>query len=64
MPNIANLIDHVASKLPDISFVFIGHITQDVSFLEKRANVHFLGQLKYDELPNYPKAFDVGHLPY
>ncbi len=59
-----NLVNYIASNLKHISFVFIGRVAQDVSFLRKNKNIHFLGPRPYELLPNYLKAFDVCLLPY
>jgi len=59
-----NLIDHLATKLPEVSFVFIGRIAQDVSALARHTNIHILGARPYSTLPHYLKKFDVCLLPY
>ncbi len=59
-----DLIAHLASTLPDVSFVLIGRVAQDVSRLRSRTNVHFLGHRDYGSLPGYLKAFDVCLLLY
>ena len=59
-----DLIARAADRLPDVSFVMIGSIAQSTDSLKSRRNVHFLGHRKYETLPRYLKAFDVGLLPY
>lgn len=57
------LVGRVAQLLPDVSFVFLGKVKEDVSRLESLPNVHFLGQKRYQELPDYARGFDVCILP-
>jgi glycosyltransferase involved in cell wall biosynthesis len=58
------LIDHLATSLPDISFVFVGRVACDIEALRRHRNVHFLGQRPYESLPGYLKAFDACMLLY
>jgi len=57
------LIRQVAVRLPNVSFVFLGQVKEDVSALEALGNVFFLGQKRYADLPRYARAFDVCILP-
>ncbi len=59
-----NLLHHLAGKMPDCSFVLVGPVQTDVSLLEKRPNIHFVGGRTHEELPGYIQAFDVGLIPY
>lgn len=59
-----DLIGFLAQNRPNISFVFIGLISLDISELTKFRNIHFLGPKPYEVLPNYLKAFDVAIMPY
>lgn len=59
-----NLIGHLATQLPDVSFVLIGRVARDVSTLRPYHNVHFLGHRSYASLAGYLKAFDVCLLLY
>lgn len=58
------LLDHLAARLPHVSFVLLGRVAQDTSLLDARPNVHFLGKRDYRDLPGYLKAFDVCLLIY
>jgi len=51
------LIEFLANKNPNISFVFIGEICESVDVLKSLPNVHFLGQKSYRELPAYLQFF-------
>lgn len=53
------LLAYAARKLPDLSFVFVGSISTDVSVLQKIPNIYFLGQKPYEQIPHYGKYFDV-----
>lgn len=58
------LLDFAAKKLPDVSFVMVGPISADVSFLREHDNVHFLGQKSYEQIAHYGKVFDVAIMPW
>jgi glycosyltransferase involved in cell wall biosynthesis len=58
------LLEFAAEKLPDMSFVFVGSISADVSGLSRFGNVHFLGQKPYEQIPLYGKEFDVAIMPW
>ncbi len=61
------LVAHVAKKHPDWQMVLIGWDydgSLDKSAIRKLPNVHYLGVLKYDVLPNYACWFDVCMLPF
>jgi glycosyltransferase involved in cell wall biosynthesis len=60
----ADLIAHVAQRLPEASIVMLGKITMDVSALRRLPNVHLLGHRPYDSLPSYCKAFDAALIPF
>ncbi|MBL7105787.1 MAG: glycosyltransferase [Bacteroidales bacterium] len=57
-------IDYAARINRDYSFVFIGPITTDISKLQNRKNIFFLGPRPYDSLPQYLKGFDVATIPF
>ncbi|MCM2316353.1 MAG: glycosyltransferase [Thermoanaerobaculia bacterium] len=59
------LVAHVASQRPDVSFVLIGGVFEvDVRPLEKLPNVHLLGQQDYSRMPAYLRDFDVCLIPF
>lgn len=58
------LLEHIAKMLPNMSMVFVGPISADVSRLKQFENVHFLGQKPYEEIPHYGKVFDVAIMPW
>ena len=59
-----SLIKKVAQSHPEWSIVMIGKVSADISELRELANVIFLGQKGYKELPGYCKAFDVAIIPF
>jgi glycosyltransferase involved in cell wall biosynthesis len=58
------LLKFAAGKLPEMSFVFVGPVSADVSGLRRFANVHFLGPKPYAEIPFYGNQFDVAIMPW
>ncbi|MGM8363577.1 glycosyltransferase [Flavobacterium sp. ARAG 55.4] len=59
------LLHDVAKKMPNISFVMIGPLTETAEAnLPKEPNIHYLGMKYYNELPNYLKAFDIAMMPF
>lgn len=65
------LIDEISAARPDWSFVFAGAaleshtgLTETLTRLGKRANVHMLGAKTSGELSRYPGHFDVCVMPY
>jgi len=60
-----DLIEFLANKRPDLTFVFIGYtFGSDIRKLEELENVHFLGEMPYSELPKYLCGFDVCLIPF
>jgi glycosyltransferase involved in cell wall biosynthesis len=64
----SELIEYIAKSRPDWSIVMIGGMgicdTTTYKTVPKRENIHYLGQKRFDELPNYIKHFDVCIIPY
>jgi len=58
------VIADLAGRMRDLSFVITGDVETDISKLEKYSNVHFTGKIKYSELPELVKGFDILFLPY
>jgi len=59
------LLQEVANRMPDISFVMIGPLAKiEEADLPKEPNIHYLGMKFYNELPNYLKAFDIAMMPF
>lgn len=55
-----------AAKLrPDWAFVLIGPVVKiDPATLPRDANIHYLGQKSYGELPSYCRGFDACIMPF
>lgn len=58
------LLDAVAASLPDWQFVLIGNRHTDVSLLEQRDNIRFLGPRSHETLPAYSRNWSVSMLPF
>lgn len=58
------LLEYVVERLPNLSFVFIGSISADISRFSRFGNVYFFGRKSYKEIPNYGKEFDVAIMPW
>jgi len=60
-----DLIAAVANERPDWQIILIGPVVKiDPATLPKAANIHYLGQKKYAELPAYLRGWDVAWLPF
>jgi glycosyltransferase involved in cell wall biosynthesis len=60
-----DLIAGVATLRPDWHFVLLGPIAKiDPSSLPRTANIHYLGQKTYEDLPRYLAGWDVAMLPF
>ncbi|MGE5498972.1 MAG: glycosyltransferase [Syntrophothermus sp.] len=58
------LMNYLAEKLPEVSFVFIGPSQLAETKLNKLSNIHLLGSKKYDEIPYYLHNADIGIIPF
>jgi UDP-galactopyranose mutase len=60
-----DLLDGLARSLPNIHFVMIGPVVKiDPATLPRHANIHYLGQKAYAELPAYLGNWDIAFLPF
>jgi len=59
-----NLMVFLARRNPDISFVILGRSSVDTSPFNGFANIHFLGEIPFAELPAYASCFDVGLISF
>lgn len=59
------LLDALARARPDWQFVLVGPVVKiDPATLPRHANIHYLGQKGYAELPAYLGGWDVCLLPF
>lgn len=60
-----SLIGTVALSKPDWHFVIIGPVAKiDKATLPKYANIHYLGNKSYHELPSYLAGWDIAIIPF
>ena len=60
-----DLIARLAERNPDASIVMVGPVVKvDPTSLPRAANLHWLGQRDYSELPGYVKAFTTCLMPF
>lgn len=58
------LLRYVSRHRPDCSLVLVGKEDIDTSELRRLPNVHFTGQVPYEDLPMYCKGFDIAVVPF
>jgi len=59
------LVGSVAARLPEWSVVFVGGVGVELpAFIRALPNVRFLGNVPFEELPSYYRAFDVCWVPH
>ncbi|MBI5020377.1 MAG: glycosyltransferase [Ignavibacteriales bacterium] len=58
------LVFKCAKAYPSVSFVLIGRATVDIGKYSRLENFIYLGEVSYDELPNYARLFDAGIVPF
>ncbi len=60
-----DLLAGVAEMRPDWQLVMLGPVVKiDPATLPRRANIHYLGMKKYEELPDYLASWDVALMPF
>jgi len=60
-----DLIDRIAAAHPEWRLIMIGPVVKiKEEILPRRANIHYLGQKSYRELPSYLSNWDVCLLPF
>jgi glycosyltransferase involved in cell wall biosynthesis len=59
-----DLIAELARRRPEWSVALIGQSSTSTDVCAALSNVHLLGQVPFDDLPGYCKAFDVGLIPF
>jgi UDP-galactopyranose mutase len=60
-----DLLAGVADARPDWQLVMLGPVVKiDPESLPRRANIHYLGMKKYEELPDYLAGWDVAMMPF
>ncbi len=61
----ADLLNAVAAAAPELSFVLVGpDYDGSAARIERRPNVHLIGQRPYAELVRYTRRFDVAIIPF
>ncbi|MCA1562205.1 MAG: glycosyltransferase family 1 protein [Acidobacteria bacterium] len=59
------LVTGIAALRPEWQIVLLGPVVKiDSAVLPRAANIHYLGQKTYGELPRYLAGWDVGMLPF
>ena len=58
------LVSDVARRMPDYSFVFAGPRDATAQNLATGQNVHFIGQIRYEDLPALIAGLEVLVIPY
>lgn len=60
-----DLIREIAALRPDWSFIFLGPVVKiSHNDLPRAANIHYLGQKNYAELPAYLSGWDIALMPF
>jgi UDP-galactopyranose mutase len=59
------LLEEVARQKPDWNLVIIGPVIKiDHNSLPRLANIHYLGNKSYQELPSYMAGWDIAMIPF
>ena len=59
-----DLLDYLAERRPQWTFLLIGRVAVSDNQLPHRPNLHFIGKRAYENLPAYGKQFDAAIIPY
>ncbi|ERK52108.1 glycosyltransferase [Leptotrichia sp. oral taxon 879] len=61
-----NKVEFIAKNRPDIEIELIGEVSEPEveNILKRYSNVSFLGEKKYEDLPNYLMNYDVCLIPF
>lgn len=57
-------VEKTISLLPEMSFVFVGDASSDVTGLRSQKNVYLLGRKDYEQIAQYGKCFEVAIMPW
>lgn len=58
------LVRELADQHPEWNFVIIGKSWTDISLIQNKANIHYVGPVPYAELPCYAQIFNVAIIPF
>lgn len=58
------LLAELASARPGWTFLLVGHVAAEVGELRSLPNVVLAGQVPYQELPDWARAYDAAIMPY
>jgi len=59
-----DLVNYLAEKRPEWTFLLIGRIAVPADQVPQRPNIRYLGVRPYDQLPDYGSRFDAAIIPY
>jgi len=62
--NNQEILTQIAKDLPHDQIDIIGNVVCDTQSLEKYSNIHFLGPVSYQSLPDKIRPYDIFILPY
>jgi glycosyltransferase involved in cell wall biosynthesis len=59
-----DLLEYLFQRNPEKTFVFVGKLSNELTYLREHNNVCFLGQKHFKQLPSYLAQFDVALMPF
>jgi glycosyltransferase involved in cell wall biosynthesis len=59
-----DLVAYLAKQRPDWTFLMIGRVALPAAEVPQLANLHFIGQRRYEELPDYGRLFSAAIMPF